>query len=286
MTRFKIVAIGAAAALLLGVALLLIFSPFSYQRYLGDAVALPSIKGDLLFLDAKTIVRRGPTRVVVLRLSPPMHLVPHHYQNEHLTGPTPIEEWSAHLKAPVVFNAGQFDEGQQHLGWLKGRNVWLSSTRKRAWMGVLVSGPKDPAKPWGGVVDLLSSPATIVDEYANVVQSMMLVDHTNQIRVRNTDITACRTVVAEDKKGRLLVIVTEGATTLADLAAWLPNTGLDLVRAMNLDGGVESQLLIRTPEISLTFYGQYGTGTTLAEHVGQVIHYPLPAVVAWYPSSS
>jgi len=55
------------------------------------------------------------------------------------------------------------------------------------------------------------------------------------------------------------------------------------VRAMNLDGGIESQLAIHTPELELAVYGQYGTGTTVFGSGGGQIRYPLPAVVAVRP---
>jgi hypothetical protein len=52
---------------------------------------------------------------------------------------------------------------------------------------------------------------------------------------------------------------------------------------MNLDGGIESQVAIRTPELELALYGQYGTGTTVFEGAPGQIRYPLPAVIAVHP---
>ena len=98
--------------------------------------------------------------------------------------------------------------------------------------------------------------------------------------MRDTDKSACRTVVAEDKRGRLLILITEGAVTLGDFGRWLIEQDLDIVRAMNLDGGIEAQLVVRTRELDLDIYGQYGTGTTVFEGTPGQIRYPLPAVVA------
>lgn len=244
---------------------------------------LVELGAELFYLDASPIVRRGSTRVVVLRLNEPVELIPHHFRAAGLQEPQPAEAWQDVLDAPVVFNAGQFDENLNHLGWLKSDGAWLSDYRKPAWKGLLVSGPKGD-RGWGRVVDLKFNQPSIVEGYRHALQSMMLVDHNRDVRVRDSDLTACRTVVAEDVQGRLLIILTEGATTLADLARWLPQTPLDLVRAMNLDGGIESQLVIQTPELSAAFYGQYGTGTTVFDSSpGQMIRYPLPAVVAVRP---
>ena len=248
---------------------------------LGAPTRLSSLGADVFFLNVPEIVRRGPPRLVVVRFDQPVELVPHHYNSDNLSGPKVVEDWAQLLGAPVVFNAGQFDENFQYMGWLKGRGTWLNEQRKPAWMGLLVSTPMQGG-PWAQIVDLQNSDPNIADRYFNVVQSMMLVDDGARVRVRQTDLAACRTLVAEDQQGRILVIATEGATTLHDLASWLPNSGLGIVRAMNLDGGIESQLAINTPDLTLTFYGQYGTDSTVFE-ARQLVRYPLPAVIAVRP---
>jgi hypothetical protein len=72
--------------------------------------------------------------------------------------------------------------------------------------------------------------------------------------------------------------------TLADLARWLQRQELGLVRAMNLDGGIEAQLAVKSRELSFVFFGQYGTGTTSLDTGGAgIIRYPLPAVISVQP---
>ena len=249
-------------------------------------VPLTSIGGEVIFLDAPAITRRGPPQVVIVRLAGPGELVPFHFRQQALAWPKTIEGWAEVLRAPVIFNAGQFDEHFAHLGWLKGDGVWLSRRRQPLWFGLLVSGPKR-AGSWARLIDLQDMPTAVVDGYAHAIQSMMLVDQHAQPRVRRSDRTACRTVVAEDRHGRILIIVTQGAVTLMDLAQWLPRSGLEVVRAMNLDGGVESQLIIDTPELHFVFYGQYGTDTTMLRgEAGALVRHELPAVVALRPQLS
>ena len=252
---------------------------------------LPELKAEVFFLDVPEIVRAGPPRVVVVRLAGPAQFVPHTFRSAGFAGPQPIEAWAQALGAPVVFNAGQFDDKLQHLGWLKAHGAWLSRTRKPAWMGLLVSGPLGEATqavgqgpgvqlPWAQVVDLAHSDAAVAERYAHVLQSMMLVDDVARPRVRQSDTAACRTVVAEDAHGRLLLLASEGAVTLHELARWLPRSGLQVVRAMNLDGGVESQLAIVTPQLQLMLYGQYGKGGRLRLPQAAPTRALLPAVVA------
>ncbi len=242
-------------------------------------IRLRSVAADVFHLDASAITQRGPSRFVVVRLDGPVELVPHHFAAAKLDGPMTIGEWAEQTGAPILFNAGQFDDELNHLGWLKADGAWIAEHRKKKWKGLLVSGPLDGA-PWAGVVDLEQSNPNIADQYRHVVQSMMLVDDKARVRVRDSDKTACRTVVAQDDEGRILIMVSEGAMTLGDLARWLPTTGLGIVRAMNLDGGIEAQLAVATPELTFEMYGQYGTGTTVFQAGPGQIEYPLPAVVA------
>ncbi len=241
-------------------------------------VAIPSLGAEVFYLDAGSIVKRGPPRMLVVRFAGPVELVPHHFARDGMPRAAPIEEWSERLHAPIVFNAGQFDEKLNHLGWLKAEGGWIFADRKAQWKGLLVSGPTEGGA-FSGIVDLEHASPDITDAYRHVVQSMMLIDEESQVRVRDTERTACRTVVAQDDKGRVLILVSEGAITLGDLARWLGESSLGIARAMNLDGGIEAQIAISTPELKLALYGQYGTGSNVFENVGPV-RFPLPAVIA------
>jgi uncharacterized protein YigE (DUF2233 family) len=67
---------------------------------------------------------------------------------------------------------------------------------------------------------------------------MLVVDaQTNAARLNDTD-SSRRTVVAQDSYGRILLMVTPLlGLTLADLSAYLPTTDMEIVNALNLDGG-------------------------------------------------
>ncbi|MEM6732897.1 MAG: phosphodiester glycosidase family protein, partial [Myxococcota bacterium] len=211
-----------------------------------------------------------------------LDFVPYHYRSVGLEKPTSIDGWLSHLDVPVVFNAGQFDEDDDHLGWLKGEGEWLSRAYREQWKALLVSAPSEGAA-WSGIVDLERSEPDVAERYRNVLQSMMLVDVASGVRVRETDRTACRTVVAQDAQGRMLLVMTEGAVTLAKLGRWLVESDLGVVRAMNLDGGLESQVAMRTDEASMSLYGQYGSGTEVFDAGTGSIRRPLPAVIGVRP---
>ncbi|MEO0814996.1 MAG: phosphodiester glycosidase family protein, partial [Myxococcota bacterium] len=243
---------------------------------------IAALDADLLFLDASSIVERGPSRVMVLRLNSPVELVPHHYRTAGLPGPMTADEWRKRLDAPVVFNAGQFDEDDEHLGWLKAEGQWISRLHREQWKALLVSSPREGAS-FSGIIDLEKTDDDAVERYRNVLQSMMLVDREKGIRVRASERTACRTVVAQDTQGRMLLILTEGAVTLSKLGQWLSETDLDIVRAMNLDGGLESQIAVHTDELSMTLYGQYGSGSEVFDAGAGALRRRVPAVIAVHP---
>lgn len=246
----------------------------------GNATHIESLDADLFFLDAGEVVERGPSRVLVLRFDGPIRLVPFHYRGR-FGSPVPIDQWQVSLGLPVVFNAGQYDENDVHLGWLKGEGAWISRAYRKQWKALLVSQPAaGPA--WSGIIDLKSSNPDVAQSYHNVVQSMMLVDRVHGVRVRESERTACRTVVAQDGQGRLMLILTEGAVTLAAFGRWLTEQpSLEIVRAMNLDGGLESQAALKTEDVSMTLFGQYGTGTFDA--TAGPFRRPLPAVIGILP---
>ncbi|OGR13810.1 MAG: hypothetical protein A2341_01305 [Deltaproteobacteria bacterium RIFOXYB12_FULL_58_9] len=272
---------------LIALAILVLASAASTVWLVGDTahelqavtVSLADLDAELFHLDASSITRRGPPRVWVLRFNSRIEAIPYHYESSSLDGPQSIEAWQKTTGAMVVINAGQFDEELNYLGWLKADGKWLSPHQHHSWMGLLVSGPIR-GHPWAGVIDLKQANPNVVENYRHVVQSMMLLDDQAQPRVRDSDRSACRTIIAQDQDGRILFMVSEGAVTLADLARWLLTTGLGISRAMNMDGGIESQLAIHTSELELSLYGQYGTGTAVFDAGAGQIRYPLPAVIA------
>ncbi|MCK5690151.1 phosphodiester glycosidase family protein, partial [Myxococcota bacterium] len=227
---------------------------------------LASIDAEVYFLEASSISLRGPGEIVALRLGKDFELVPYHQSDFPEDEPLSVEEWAEKLDSPVVFNAGQFDEKQRHLGWLKGNSKRLPSYYKKKWMGLLVSGPL-VGPSFSGIIDLETVNPLIEKSYRHVVQSMMLLDEAGKVRVRETDNSACRTVLAQDESGALWVIITRGAVTLGDMARWVSAQSFGYVRAMNLDGGLEAQLAINTPELHLALYGQYGAGNKVLDKV-------------------
>jgi uncharacterized protein YigE (DUF2233 family) len=198
-----------------------------------------------------------------------------------------VEDWRKRTDAAVVFNAGQYYPDRRPMGLFvkEGRN--LGTQPIKAWKGILA------AEPAGAVAGTLPR-ATILDldhdafdpaatPYQVVLQSFMILDRDGSKRVRRSDWHANRTVVAADRRGRLLILATEGAWTLWDLADWLARApDLDVSLAMSLDGGFESQMCVVAGGFNYLTFGQY-----LADDRGDRsmpgLRVKLPGVVALLP---
>jgi len=222
--------------------------------------------------------RRGPAAIAVLRLDPAkVRLRVRHYTETRDKRPLDVVEWKRRTKSVAVFNAGQFYPDFRYMGLLASGGRWLSRKAHPGYQALLVADPHDGS---GGarVLDLTSHPSSPDSlPWNEVAQSFMLFDTTGTLRVRRSERIANRTVVAEDTHGRLLVMVSEGAYTLADLAHVLQNTPLQLRHAMSMDGGREAELVV---ERKLFRYASFGKWEADDEHPSApAARVPLPTVI-------
>jgi hypothetical protein len=105
----------------------------------------------------------------------------------------------------------------------------------------------------------------------------MLFDSTGALRVRRSERIANRTIVGEDHHHRLLVMVSEGAYSLTDIAYVLQHTRLQLRQAMSMDGGRESEMVIVRGAFR---YASFGAWTGEEEHpTTPEAQAPLPCVI-------
>jgi hypothetical protein len=105
----------------------------------------------------------------------------------------------------------------------------------------------------------------------------MLFDREGGARVRKSDQVANRTVVAEDRDGRMVVVTSEGGYTLRDFATVLKEAPLGLTHAMAMDGGHEAQLCVRAGNFRYASFGQWRTEDE--KPAAWDVQVPLPAVV-------
>jgi hypothetical protein len=201
-----------------------------------------------------------------------------HYSLTPSAQPPSIVEWQHLTGALAVFNAGQFYPDWSYMGLLVCSGRVVSDDVHPAFKAALVASP-DHGPPAMRVLDLTREPIDArAPQWREVAQSFMLIDRDGGVRVRKSDRVANRTVVAEDHRGRLLVITTEGGYTLWDLAQMLRRSPLSISHAMAMDGGYEAELCVHAGSFRYASFGRWDDRAD--ESVAPGAHTPLPAVVA------
>ncbi len=225
--------------------------------------------------------RRGSAAIAVLRMDPErVKLRVRHFTQNLERRPLDVVEWQRHTNAVAVFNAGQFYPDYRYMGLLASGGEWVSSRPHPGYQALFVAGPQgEEERSSARVIDLAgesNSPDSL--PWNEVAQSYMLFDTSGALRVRRSERIANRTVVAEDRDGRLLVMVSEGAYTLADIAHVLQRSRLRLTHAMSMDGGREAELVVAQGAFR---YASFGTWTKEDEHPSAPgARVPLPAIVS------
>jgi len=241
-------------------------------RSLGAGLEFTLMRGD-------PYCRRGSPEVAVLRVDPAYFAIGvHHYSERAEKRPLSIVEWMEATGATAAFNAGQYYPDYAYMGLLASGGHAISSKPHPTFRAALVAEPVGGG-PGAHVLDLApDSLGDVARAWREVAQSFMLFDRSGNVRVRSSDQEANRTVVAEDRRGRLLVLTSEGSYTLWEFARWLQDAPLEVTHAMCMDGGLEAELCVRAERFAYASFGHWNprakSGRT--EDAGRV---PLPAVI-------
>jgi hypothetical protein len=161
----------------------------------------------------------------------------------------------------------------------------LGPTGNPQMRGMFVAEPKgmSPDLPRATILDLLT---TRIDPkklpWTQGVQSFpLLLDYKGKIRVRDSEKRSHRTVIATDRNGNILVFNTSNRYfTLFEMAEFLKGSKFDIDSALNLDGGTEAQLAIKTKDF------EFFSPSSWEQSIGNLIDqqkFWLPTVVGVFP---
>jgi uncharacterized protein YigE (DUF2233 family) len=208
----------------------------------------------------------------------------HYYQQEGLSDPLDIREWQERTGHDLVFNAGLFRENYAYLGLLYGNGRSLGSKRHTTWLGLFVAEPAEDRSRRARVLDLTFD---TFDEqhvpYREVAQSLMLLDRTGKIRVRQTGKRAHQTLVAEQGDGHLLVLKTTEVVSLHVLGECLRDAFPSLRQVMAMDGGSSSDIAV-SPSLRQATAKMGGSHPWIPLLEGGITsHIGLPAVIGISP---
>ena len=233
---------------------------------------------EFAFMRGDPYCRSGSSQIAVMRIDPARaRLRVHHYTREPDRKPLNILEWRQRTAALAVFNAGQYYPDFSYMGLLLSGGEIVSGRVHPSYQGALVASPITGAYR-ARVLDLATDPINPkTPAWKEVAQSFMLFDRSGKIRTRKSNQIANRTVVAEDRHGRVLVITTEGAYTLHELASLLMASPFHLSHGLSMDGGHEAELCVEAGKFRYASFGPWD-GAPDADAVGARV--PLPAVVS------
>jgi len=261
-----------AAACVAGVVVLARPTTAPRWRLVAPGLEFTLMRGD-------AICRRGSPEIAVLRIDPARaDIRVHHYTREPEQRPLSIVEWLNATHATAAFNAGQYYPDYRYMGLLVCDGAPVFAKPHPGFRAALAADPVGAGRG-AHVLDLSAdSLGAIAGAWREIAQSFMLFDRGGNVRVRQSDQDANRTVVAEDRAGHLLVLTTEGTYTLWEFARWLQDSKLDVAHAMSMDGGLEAELCVHAGRFAYASFGHWnpnGRGSASTEG-GRV---PLPAVI-------
>ncbi|OGW50677.1 MAG: hypothetical protein A2V62_06790 [Nitrospirae bacterium RBG_19FT_COMBO_58_9] len=208
----------------------------------------------------------------------------HYYRQDGLSDPLDIRQWQERTGHDLVFNAGLFRENYAYLGLLYGNGRSMGSKRHATWLGLFVAEPAETGPRRARILDLTFD---IFEEqqpsYREVAQSLMLLDRTGKIRVRQTGKRAHQTLVAEQGNGHLLVLKTTDVVSLHALGECLRDAFPSLRQVMAMDGGSSSDVAV-SPSLRQTTSTMAGFHSWIHLLEGSTTtHIGLPAVIGISP---
>jgi uncharacterized protein YigE (DUF2233 family) len=196
-----------------------------------------------------------------------------------------ITAWQEELQAPIVFNGSYYKNDGKPCGLVISDGKPIGPTHNRQMRGMFVAEPKgmSPDLPRATILDLLTTPVNPKTlPWTQGVQSFpLLLDYKGRIRIKNSEKRAHRTVIAADRNGNILVFNTSNRFfTLHQFAEFLKGSEFNIDSALNLDGGSEAQLYIKTKDF------EYFSPPSWENSLGNLIDeqkFWLPTVVGIFP---
>ena len=163
--------------------------------------------------------------------------------------PKSLQTWQEETDASIVLNGGYYSiENEQYFpDGLTVVNGQASGRSFSGFGGMLAIKPSQAELRW-----LVEQPYDPSERFQAALQSFpVLVQPGGKLGFgaeRENNVRARRTVIAQDREGRILLMVTpQGYFTLHQLSRYLAESDLNLDIAINLDGGGSTGVLIAHP---------------------------------------
>jgi len=200
-------------------------------------------------------------RLAIVRLDPSAVRFRVHYDP---AAPRPVSEWAESLQAFLVVNGGYFTPENETVGLLiSDGEIWGTPYGEFAGMFAVTADGQVSIR-W-----FRDRPYDAAEPLREAVQSFPVLVKPGGVMGFPADADdgrpARRTVVAQDRQGRILFIVApRGYLSLHELACFLAESDLDLDVALNLDGGFSTGLWLRVGERSVEVDSRVGVPVVIS----------------------
>ena len=205
-------------------------------------------------------IRNGATIFQAVRIDPTQYTFRAYYRPN---APLTLAEWQAELpNAEVIINANFFTPENTVLGLLITDSVRYGTSYTNRGATFFVNGANV------GIRSNITQPYQ-GEAYTQAVQAFPMLVDDGLATYNNSDDTAIsrRTVIAQDEQGHIILMVTSGfGLSLYDLSQYLPTTDLNIVDALNLDGGGSTMMSVASSQTTVISLD------------------PVPIVLAVYPN--
>jgi hypothetical protein len=206
--------------------------------------------------------------VLIARLDPAWISFRVHYTPGRAYG---IREWQAAAPGAVaIVNGSFFTPENNALGVLFSDGITYGAPTSRNDGGMFqVSGGQPRVRSnWLEPMQAGERPEQALQTWPLLIASQgNIIGAVAPLNPDMTQVNATRSVVAQDRNGRILFMVTPfSSTTLPDLGNWLGASGLGLTFALNLDGGTSTNMYLATGGPSQWTQGLRGVPVVIAAY--------------------
>lgn len=204
------------------------------------------------------------------------------------------EEWQKYAGADAVFNAGFYRYAKREpFGFTTEPTALIISdgsmsgpAKNRRVRGMFVSEPKSGRNPYARVIDMDHECGYDRYGWNTGLQSWPMLVHSNGHFGAPSSRGDSRTAICEDGSGRILAVTTEDNNlTLYHFARVLRESGLDIKKALNLDGGHAAQMNINSGGFEYATYGKEESsfGIPFINTFIENVKIPIPGVIGIFP---
>ncbi len=220
----------------------------------------------------------GCNRLDVVRIDPAKVQFVAYTEHLHGKGQKTAKEWCDPNLGYVVTNLGMYHPDGRHVGYLAVDGQVDQATVVGDYRSVFLAGPKSDEQPGATIADFGGDSLEGPTKDWNIVsQNLRLIADPGKNVWSKQERRWSEAALGRDGSGRILILHTRAAFTMAELNDRLLAMSLDLRQAMHLEGGPEASLSICTPSFQLHASGGFESGFSTDE---ERVQWPLPNVLA------